>query len=353
VSTELELGFDIALLEDRLAAEFTWFTQKNEDALLGVGIPPSVGFPGSRDQNLGRLDNWGWEAMVNARVYESNDVQFNVALTGSMVDNEIKDLGTFAGSEDVRIGWPYPSYNFSRWVVSAHYDPNGDTSDNFNRRIAGMCDGGVVKIDGETRPWTPDVPDQYGPLPGGELVDCRDAPPRFFEGRAFDQYKFSINPTVNLMNTLALHVLVDGAYGRKQGSNQGCGQMGCYSSDYVSRTMSDPMYVYSSRRGSWGDNFDASFWKLREIGARWNLPESAFSRIGAESASLSFSARDLWIIWQAQEEIFPGNGSQEGELPDLGLTVEDPEQGRADAAGSSWRTMPPNTVLSATLRVSF
>jgi TonB-linked SusC/RagA family outer membrane protein len=353
VSTELELGFDVALLEDRLAAEFTWFTAKNEDALLGVIIPPSVGFPGDRDQNLGRLDNWGWEAMVNARVYESNDVQFSLALTGAMVDNEIKDLGEFSGNNNVRVGWPYPNYTFARWVKSAKYDPNGDAVDNYNRRISGMCDGGIVKIDGKEQPWTKTTPAKYGALPGGELVDCRESPPRFFEGRAFDQYKFSINPTVNLMNTLAIHMLFDGAYGRKQASNQGCGQMGCYSSDYVSRTMSDPMYVYSSRRESWGDNFDASFWKLREIGARWNLPESLATRVGAQNASLSLSARELWIIWQGQEEIYPGNGSEEGEIRDLGLTVEDPEQGRASAGLSSWRTMPPNTVLSATLRVSF
>ncbi len=355
VSTELELGLDIAMFEDRLSAEFTWFNAQNEHALLGVIIPPSVGFPGSRDQNLGRLDNWGWEAMVNARVYEGQDVQFNVAMTGALVDNEIKDLGEFAGNNTVRIGWPYPSYTMRRWVKSAQYDPNGDRADSYGRRISGMCDGGIVKIDGQEQPWSPSTPQAYGVLPGGSLVDCRDASPRIFQGRAFDRYRWSINPSINFMNTLAIHVLVDGAYGRFQSSNQGCGQMGCYSNDYYSRDQSDPMYVYTSRRGtsSWGDQYQASFWKLREVGVRWNLPESAFSVLGAENASLSLSARDLWIIWQKQEEIYPGTGSIEGEIPGLGLNVEDPEQGRANAGGASWRTMPPNTVMSATLRVSF
>ena len=353
VSTELELGLDIALLEDRLAAEFTWFSQQNKDALLGVGIPPSVGFPGSRDQNLGQLDNWGWEAAVNARIYESSDVQFRLTITGSHVDNEVKDLGEFPGNNNIKIGWPFPTYDFSRWVVDAQYDPNGDREDNYGRRISGMCDAGIVKVDGKEQPWSKDVDAKYGAKPGGAIVDCLQVPGRFFQGRAFDTYKWSINPTVNLMNTLALHVLVEGAYGRFQSSNQGCGQMGCYSNDYYSRDQSDPMYVYASRRGSWGDQYQADFWKLREVGARWNLPESVASRVGAASASLAVSARELWIIWQAQEEIYPGTGSIEGERPGLGLNVEDPEQGRTSAAGATWRTMPPNTSLSVTMRVSF
>jgi hypothetical protein len=239
-------------------------------------------------------------------------------------------------------------------VVSAQYDPNGDTNDQYNRRISGMCDQGVVKIDGKTQPWTPSVDPKYGALPGGQLVNCNgDVPPQFFEGRAFDKYKFSIAPEINLMNTLSLHLLFDGAYGRKQSSNQGCGQTGCYNNDYQSRAQTDPMYYYASTRGGWGDQFNADFWKLREVSARWNLPESVASRVGAENASLTFSARELWIIWQAQEEIYPGTGSPEGELPGYGLNVEDPEQGRANAGGASWRTMPPNTALSATLRVSF
>ena len=36
VSTELELGIDLALLDDRIATEFTWFQQHNNDALLAV-----------------------------------------------------------------------------------------------------------------------------------------------------------------------------------------------------------------------------------------------------------------------------------------------------------------------------
>src|SRR4029453_4041363 len=56
-STELELGFDLAMLTDRLSGEFTWFNKRNEDALLDVAVSPSVGLGAvANQQNLGRLD---------------------------------------------------------------------------------------------------------------------------------------------------------------------------------------------------------------------------------------------------------------------------------------------------------
>ena len=350
VSTEIEAGFDIALLDDRLSGEFTYFTQKNEHALLGIGIPPSVGFPGSRDQNLGRLDNWGWEAALNARLYEGRDVQVGLAVTASEVDNEIKDLGEFGGSRAIRIGLPYPNMMQRRMVLSAQYDPNGYVTDLYGNRISGLCDGGVTDGEGP----------RYGARQGGPAVDCKGATPRWILfGPAFDRYTFSINPTVSLMNTLRIHVLFDGAYGRYRPSNQGCGLMGCYNNDYGSRTHLDPAYVLAGTRSMSGQDTEylASFWKLREVGFNWNLPESIASRVGADRAALALSARELWIIWQATEQLYAGGCdiAIQCEQPSgyLGLNIEDPEQGRRGASSSAWRTMPPNTVFSATLRLSF
>ena len=349
VSTELELGVDVALFDDRLSAEFTWFQQTNRDALLGIGIPPSVGFPGSRDQNLGQLDNWGWELALNSRIYEGQDVQFGISATAAMVDNEIKSLGDFAGSNSIRNGLPYPNYMSRRIILSGKLDPAGYVTDNYNNKLSGTCDGGVQQVPGD---------DSYGYVQGGPEVDCKSgAPPRIMQGRAFDKYTFSVAPSISLMNTLTISILAEGKYGRWQASNQGCGIMGCYSNDYQSRAQTNAAYVMAGRYGGQDSEFDASFWKLREVGVRWQLPESLVSNIGASRASLAFSARELWIMWQAQEYLYSG-GCETADVcttssGELGLNIEDPEQGRRGAAGAAWRTMPANTVINATLRVTF
>src|SRR5690606_9541333 len=81
-STELELGFDYALLDDRISGEFTYFRQRNEDALLGLAIPPNNGVPGSVQQNVGRIDKWGWEATRNDSIYQTRNCSLDLDLYG-------------------------------------------------------------------------------------------------------------------------------------------------------------------------------------------------------------------------------------------------------------------------------
>jgi hypothetical protein len=336
VSTELELGADFALLDDRVSAEFTWFSQKNQEGLLQVPLPPSLGIPGNSQQNLGRLDNWGWEGSLRVAAYRGADVSFDIDFTGSHVDNEVKSLGSFTGNNNVRIGYPFPNYTWNKTVVSAKFDPSGQFTDRWGRKILAMCDGGRRVGEGN----------QYGYMEGGPAVPCQQAPAQILHGRAFDTYKWSVAPRINLMNTLMISVLADGAFGRMRHSNQGCGI--CYFNDYLQRTSDDPLssaeffYIGGQNMGQ----FDGDFWKLREVGARWTLPEVFTSRIGADAASLSLAARELWTMWQSQS-VVPKQGSGPK------LVIEDAEVGRVNAGQSGWRVVPPSTAFSATLRVTF
>ncbi|MDH3285396.1 MAG: TonB-dependent receptor, partial [Acidobacteriota bacterium] len=131
VSTELELGFDVAVLGDRVSGQFTHYWRKDEQALLNLAVLSSTGFPGSVDANLGRIDNWGWEAQLSARVYESDALTFDLDLAGDYTNNEIKDLGSYPGTTSIRIGYPYPNQITGDWVVSAQFDPTAPSAGNF------------------------------------------------------------------------------------------------------------------------------------------------------------------------------------------------------------------------------
>jgi hypothetical protein len=63
--------------------------------------------------------------------------------------------------------------------------------------------------------------------------------------------------------------------------------------------------------------------------------------VGAQRASLSFSARNLLTIWQAQKRIY-------------GVPITDPEYGSPSLDGdSNYYETPPLTNVSITLRVTF
>ncbi len=340
-STELELGFDVALLDDRFAAEFTWFTEKNEDALLGIGLAPSEGFRGAAERNLGRLDNWGWEVSVHSRIYESPSFSFNLDLTASHVDNEIKELGEypggvtgpFPGSNAILIGLPYPNWPQRFAIVSAQLDPNGPYTNLWGERISAMCDKGVRLGDGP----------KYGIVPGGDIVPCPEAGEHVLMGPAFDRYVFSVSPRISLFdNSVVVHVLLDGKHGRM--AHEGQAGAGCqtFSNCLETRAENSPITRVDRtiNRGALYRIYDASFWKLREIGVRYNLPESLVSRIGADRASLALFGRELGVIWRKQSHV--------GSLP-----IPDPEASNSSRGTANWRATPPLTSLSATLRLTF
>src|SRR5690606_21116911 len=201
VSTELELGFDVAFLDDRIAGEFTHYWRSDDKQLLPIGIPSSFGVPGSVEQNLGRIDNWGWEAQVDARVYQGDTFSFDLNLGADHTDNEIKSLGNYPGTTSIRIGLPYPNVIIGDWVVDAAFDPSAPATGNFTNafgeRITALCDAGISLAP------DPDAPNatQYGVLPGGAAVPCSEIPDRnIFAGRGFATYTFRVAPTLGVFN---------------------------------------------------------------------------------------------------------------------------------------------------------
>jgi TonB-linked SusC/RagA family outer membrane protein len=372
VSTELELGFDVALLDDRLSGEFTHYWKQTDQALRPLPLAPSGGFPGSVDQNVGRIDNWGWEATLSARVYESDALSFDLDLSADYTDNEIKDLCAenslgdlqcYLGSSEIAIGLPYPNNTIGDHILDAGFenDPNvvpvctaallaagtrcTSRANAFDTRLWSYCDPGVDL----GPPQSPTQPRRYGRVQGGAAVQCENNQNRnLYAGRGFATHTFSVAPRISLLgNQLQIYALAEGQYGRwAQDSGHTWGHN--YRNSKVSRLQNDAVWVASDLYNGTSSEqytkglYDADFWKLRELGARYNLPQSWVERTGASRASVALSARNLWTIWVAQEEIY-------------GLPVADPEYGdptNLDGGGNFYST-PPFTTLNVMLRVTF
>ncbi|MBI4521897.1 MAG: TonB-dependent receptor, partial [Gemmatimonadetes bacterium] len=280
VSTELELGFDVALLEDRLSGQFTHYSRRTEQALLPLAMLSSRGFPGSVDRNVGRIDNWGWEAQLSARVYASPAFSFDLDLSADYTDNEIKDLGEYPGSANIRIGYPYPNNVTNNWVVSAQFDPSapakGNFTNAFGKRITALCDSGVSLAPDPSAPNR----SKYGVMPGGEPRPCLEIPTRrIFAGRGFATHSLTVAPRISLLdNQLQIFALAEGQYGRTR-TEDGHAWGHHYNNSAVSRAQDDPIWVASKAMNGTGTQwvtnlYDGDFWKLRELGARYTLPQA-------------------------------------------------------------------------------
>ncbi|MFS4417405.1 SusC/RagA family TonB-linked outer membrane protein [Maribacter sp. 2307ULW6-5] len=93
---ETTSSFDIALeasfFGGRLFTEFNYYQKETNDLLLDVTIPRQTGFT-SQLQNVGSLENKGWELLVNSTNITNNDFSWNTTLTLASNKNEILDLG--------------------------------------------------------------------------------------------------------------------------------------------------------------------------------------------------------------------------------------------------------------------
>jgi TonB-linked SusC/RagA family outer membrane protein len=354
VSTEIEVGFDAAFLQDRISAEFTHYWRKDDNLLLSVPVLGSFGIPGSVDRNVGQMASWGWEAHLSTRVYQSEMFSFDLDLTADYTDNEIRELdepSVASQSGGVQIGLPYPGHVVRAYVTSAEFDPAGSLANVYGQRIRAMCDMGVFL--GPHDPSDPNLTreqllenSKYGKLLGGEPGPCGGRQ-YLWSGRAFATHTFSVAPRVSLFNNqLQIFALAEGQYGR-WAREDGKAWTHIDASSAAALTEDDPWWAAMRRLNDTSTShekhlFDADFWKLREVGARYSLPESLIEPTPFSRASLSVSARNVWTIWVAQKYI-------------SGLRVTDPEFGAPSnlgGTGSFWE-MPPMANINVTLRVTF
>ena len=95
-----DVGLDVDLFRNRLSISFDWYQRITKDMIYALSVPNSAGItsPSSLTTmstmpvNLGRIDNRGWELLVN---YRNNIGYFNYSIGGNVSQNRnrVVDLG--------------------------------------------------------------------------------------------------------------------------------------------------------------------------------------------------------------------------------------------------------------------
>ena len=73
---EVELGFDLSAFDGRIGIETTHYHAKTSDALVLVDLPSSEGFLVNRTENIGALENSGWEFQLTGALLRSASLEW-------------------------------------------------------------------------------------------------------------------------------------------------------------------------------------------------------------------------------------------------------------------------------------
>ena len=107
-SREIEVGFDLGALDDRIGVELSHYRKKTIDAILDRQLAPSVGKPNTQPFNAGEIRNWGTELMVRGTPVLRDNLAWDVTVGLAHNDSEVesserlKTCSTSAASVRVR-----------------------------------------------------------------------------------------------------------------------------------------------------------------------------------------------------------------------------------------------------------
>ena len=119
-SKTIDFGFDLVMLNSRVAVTFDWYNTKTTDLILARTLPTSSGNDGKFQTytNIGSTQNRGWELAINSRNIQTKDFQWNSTLTLSANKEKILELTggeTFIQvgdkpEEGLMVGYPIKSF---------------------------------------------------------------------------------------------------------------------------------------------------------------------------------------------------------------------------------------------------
>jgi TonB-linked SusC/RagA family outer membrane protein len=297
VSTELEFGFDAALLDQRVSLEFTRYVQRTRDGLVRVPALPSLGFPGVQLQNLGEIRNQGIELSANAEVYRSRAATLSLGLTLSSSKSEVVDLGgqppvvESAGFGQYHVeGFPLASIFFRR-VVSADLVPGATPALNSATNI--LCEGGER------------VPGTNFSRGGGPPVPCANAPGVYW-GQPLPEWEGGINATLTLFENLRLYGLVDFIKGRTWIDNDVIAVHNFFLNSRQALERTDPILLAYRQIGQDRQPgiLSGDFAKLRTISAQYRVPDRLARSINASRLFVTVTGENFGTLWRPDEFSF-------------------------------------------------
>ncbi len=336
--SEIEVGFDAGLFDGRVNVEFTQYWKSTTDAIVSKDVIESTGFPGKQFLNIGEVKNWGTEVGLGVALLQAGPVRWDLGVNYAYMNNEVVELGESkrllvhnrSGQYHVE-GFPLGGL-WAPIVVSADF-----VSGNSGPVTNVLCDAGTGPLSSEGLPYQE----------GGAAVACDQAPLLYYGRTGEPTWTLQLTNTFAFFDNWRLYVGADGRGGHAQAMQDLAAGLTTYGNirERVLRENAIAQGQFSVNRIPTSRYF-AGFFRLRELGLGYTLPESFVQRFGAANASLRVAAYNLWYLWQEQE--FTDIVDEFNRFPERSSTLDDFAGG-----GHTHNAIPPMQRMTVTLTLGF
>lgn len=293
-STELELGVDATLWNNRLSAEVTYYRKISRDALISRVLAPSIGTASARLENLGQISNRGFEVLITAQILQHRNLGWDVTFNGSTNKNRLDSLGgqpSIGTTQQQREGYP-----LSGW---------------WSRRLAGFNDingNGIIEYNADSTK--------------SEITVTGVSE---FIGYAVPRTEIALSNGIDLFNRrIRVNAMIDYKGGHKIYNNteriRCLSRLNCSGLINPNSTLEEQARVVMGRehpgRSVSGFFEDGDFLRFRELGVTLFAPEAWTKRIlRGRTLSATVSARNLGILWTKYTGVDPEAFGTTGDAP--------------------------------------
>ncbi|MBV6644651.1 MAG: TonB-dependent receptor, partial [Cyclobacteriaceae bacterium] len=317
---QTNIGIDVGILDQRVTFTADYYYKKTRDLLFDERAPYAAGLE-RQVQNIGNMDNWGWEFSTEARVLDG-DFKWDLTANISFLNNEVTKLGQ-------------DSVLFLDGTVSSlgnGFRPNGIVTEGEPiGSFYGFKYDGIFQNDAEAaasfQPGAAPGQARYVNVNGDSLFNEDD---KVIIGKALPDFIFGFTSNWSYKG-FDLSVAIQGSIGNDVANlsrafleRPGGGQNGLKSTlDYwTPENPTNDMVAIDQQFDVISDRFieDGSFVRFRNISLGYNFPSTMLDKLNIQRLRVYASAIN-WITITDYSGYDPEVNSRSGAADDLDRNV--------------------------------
>ena len=295
-NNQVDVGLDFRLW-DRVYGSFDWYNRRTHDLIWNRPTPASTGLS-SRLENVGVLQNSGFEFDITVDLIKSRNVYWNVGINGAFAQNKLIDYPSELGN--AALGGDYVSGAFLRGKGKSYYN------------LYLFDYAGVDPETGGELYWK-NTTDNAGNVTGRELTSNFAEADQYEMGDALPDMTGGLRTTFRWKG-LDLNIQTAFQIGGKQWDGASANMydpgrsMFAVSDDLIGNTWTaenpNAEFPRLMLNGTW--NFpnsnvnalyrDASYFSLKNLNVGYTLPQKWTSKLSIESLRIFFNADNLCFV---------------------------------------------------------